>query len=177
MDLVARAKAIMLTPKTEWPAIESEPVEANDLFKNYVAYLAAIPAICGFIGLHRVGFLAGLGVAIVQYVLAFVSVYVMSLIIDALAPSFSSQKNPSNALKLAVYSMTPAWLAGIFLLLPGLHVLRILGLYSLFLLWLGLPALMKAPEDKATLYTVAVIVCGIVLSMIAALVVAAFMGM
>src|SRR4051812_4514293 len=130
MDIVARAKAIMLTPKTEWLVIEREPGEPAYLFSNYVAILAAIPAVCGFIGASiigislpivgtvRVGIVSGIVSALVQYVLAFVMVYVMGLIIDALAPTFKGQKNQANALKLAVYSMTPVWLAGVFSLIP-----------------------------------------------------------
>ena len=39
--------------------------------------------------------------AIVQYLLAFVMVYVVALIIDALAPTFDGQKDQPSALKLA----------------------------------------------------------------------------
>jgi hypothetical protein len=178
MDLVERVKAIIQTPKTEWLAIESESGEPAYLFRNYVAILAAIPAVCDFVGrsivgrdlpvvgVHRVGVLAGAAGAIIHYLLTFIVLYVMAMIIDALAPSFSAQKNQPNALKLAVYAMTPAWLAGVFALIPGLHILSVLGLYSLYLFWLGLPVLMKAPADKATLYTVAVVACGFVLSFV-----------
>lgn len=172
MDLVERAKAIILTPKTEWRAIETEPGDPPFLFANYVAVLAAIPAVCGFIGASiigtpiRVGILGGLAAAIVRYVLSFVLVYVMAMIVDALAPTFGGTKSQSNALKLVVYAMTPIWLVGVFALIPGLHILRILGLYGLYLFWLGLPLLMRAPEDKSTPYAAAVVVCGIVLSLV-----------
>src|SRR5712671_6258120 len=104
MDIVARAKAIMLTPKTEWLVIEREPGDPAYLFSNYVAILAAIPAVCGFIGMSligislpvvgtvRVGIVAGLASAIIQYLLAFVAVFALGLIIDALAPTFEAQK-------------------------------------------------------------------------------------
>jgi hypothetical protein len=168
MDLVERIKGILLTPKTEWQAIEGEPGDPTYLFKNYVAFLAAIPAVCGFIGMsifgaHRFGILGGLVFAIVRYLLSFVIVYVMALITDALAPTFGGQKNQPNALKLAVYSMTPFWLVGVFSLIPGLRILGILGLYGFYLFWLGVPALMKAPDDKSIPYTAAVLVSGIVI--------------
>jgi len=186
MDLVERVKAILLTPKSEWLVIEREPGDPAYLFTNYVAILAAIPAVCSFIGMSiigislpaigtvRVGIVSGLASAIVQYLLAFVLVYVVGLIIDALAPTFNGQKNPANALKLAVYSMTPAWLAGIFSLLPGLRILGILGLYGLYLLWVGLPPLMKAPEDKTIGYAAAVVVCAIVISVVIGAIVGIF---
>ncbi|MGD1037759.1 MAG: Yip1 family protein [Roseiarcus sp.] len=169
MDLVKRVKGILLTPKTEWQAIEPEPGDPAYLFTNYVAILAAIPAVCRFIGMTILGrsVVGGVVSAIVYYVLTFVMVYVMALIADALAPSFGGHKNQPNALKLTVYSMTPAWLAGVFWLIPRLGILGlILGLYGLYLFWLGAPTLMKTPAEKSVLYTAAVVVCGIVISVV-----------
>jgi Yip1 domain len=169
MDLVERVKAILLTPKTEWPVIAREPGDVAYLFKNYVAILAAIPAVCGLIGAVIAGAPIGaaLLLAILRYLLTFVIVYVVALIVDALAPTFGSQKSMDNALKLTVYSATPVWVAGIFLLIPSLSFLTfIASLYGLYLMWLGLPPLMKTPEDKSVLYVVAVFVALIVVSLI-----------
>jgi len=172
MDLVERAKAIIMTPKTEWLRIATEPGDPAYLFANYVAILAAIPPVCRLIGvlifgssLH-IGVFAALVAAVVSYILSFVTVYVIALITDALAPTFAGTKNQANALKLVVYAMTPIWLVGVFALIPGLRILGILGLYGLYLFWLGLPVLMKAPDDKSVPYAAAVVVCGIVVSLV-----------
>jgi hypothetical protein len=169
MNLVERVKNILLTPTTEWPVIDRESGDTAFLFTNYVAILAAIPAVCGFIGAsiigvagYRSGFFGGLMSAIVSYILAFVGVYVMALIIDALAPSFGGRKDFASALKLVVYSSTAAWIAGIFSLIPALAILGILGLYSLYLLYLGIPVLMKSPAEKSLVYTIVAIVCALV---------------
>ena len=152
MEQLIRVKAILLTPHTEWPVIAREPGEASALFIRYVAILALIPALARFIGISVVGryapFFSSFASAIFGYVTTFVVVYVMALIIDGLAPIFGAQKNFAYALKLTVYSYTPVWLAGIFLLVPGLSFLTILGLYGVYLLWLGLPLLMQAPARR-----------------------------
>ncbi|HVX92216.1 MAG TPA: Yip1 family protein [Xanthobacteraceae bacterium] len=178
MNVVERVKSILLTPQTEWRAIEREPGDPAFLFTNYVAILAAIPAVARFIGLSIIGVSApivgtvrlsvgsGLAHAIVEYLLTFVVVYVMAMIIDMLAPTFAGKKNFDNALKLAVYSYTPGWLAGIFLLIPGLRILTLLGFYGIYLLWKGLPVLMKSPKDKNGVYLLAVIGCAIVLAIV-----------
>jgi hypothetical protein len=169
-QLVERVKAILLTPQTEWPVIAREPGDAAALFSRYVAILAVIPALAGFIGTSLIGryvpLFSGLITAVVSYVLAFVVVFVVALIVDALAPTFGAQKNFPNALKLTVYSYTPAWLAGVFLLIPGLSFLTILGLYGLYLLWLGLPPLMQAPRDKTLPYAATVVVCAVVIAIV-----------
>lgn len=114
--------------------------------------------------------------AIVSYVLALIGVYVLALIIDGLAPTFGGTKNQIQALKTAAYSSTASWLAGIFVLVPGLRVLTILGLYSLYLLYLGLPVLMKAPQEKAGAYTGVVVLAAIVLFFVIGMVGGRFAG-
>jgi len=174
MALLDRVKAILLTPKQEWAVIEAEPATAGSLYSRYVIPLAAIPAVAGFIGMSVIGIGVlgtslkipmGTGItwAAVQYCGSLIGVYVLALIIDALAPNFGGQKNQIQALKVAVYSATASWIAGIFNLIPGLAVLGILGLYSLYLLFLGLPALMKASADKALGYTVVVVISAVVI--------------
>ena len=185
MNIIERVKAILMTPDTEWPVIERESGSPGVLFPNYVIYLAAIPAIAGFIGTSiigisvpvigsfRVPIMAGLLSAVITYLLSFVIVYVIAIIIDLLAPQFGAQKDFPNALKLTVYSFTPVWLAGIFLMIPGLRFLTIVGLYGIYLLWLGLPKLMKSPQEKATIYVIAVAVCAIVFQYLISLIVGA----
>ena len=174
MNLVDRAKNILLKPKDEWQVIAGETATVKDLYLNYAMILAAIPVIATFIGgsiigygflgvSYRVPIVPGIAGMIVQYLLGLGSIYVLALIIDALAPNFGGEKNFIQAFKVAVFSATAAWLAGIFHIIPGLGILAILGLYTLYLLYVGLPVLMKSPPDKAMGYTVVVIICAIVL--------------
>jgi Yip1-like protein len=185
MSLIDRVKNIILTPKSEWPVIDREPGDVVYIFTNYVAILAAIPAICGFIGLSIVGMsvpglgsvrmpvVSGLLNAIVSYLFTFVSVYVVALIVDALASTFSGRKNFESALKVTAYSYTPFWICGIFLLIPGLRFLTIVGLYGFYLLWLGLPLLMKSPQDKSLAYTAAVVIVAVVIGVVIGLIMGA----
>jgi hypothetical protein len=119
-----------------------------------------------FAGTYRVPLGSAITSALVAYVLSLAGTYVLGLIIDAIAPTFNGQRSQIQALKVAVYSSTASWVAGIFHLIPGLRLLTILGLYSLYLLYLGLPILMKAPRDKAVAYTAVIIVVAAVLFMV-----------
>lgn len=187
--LLERVKGIVLSPKTEWEKIAAEPADVKSLFTGYAMILAAIPAVCGLIGSTVIGvslpivgtFRTPIAAALVQlvltYVLGLVVIYVVALIVDALAPTFDGQKNSVQALKLVVYSSTPVWLAGVFALVPLLSVLGILAaLYGLYLLYIGLAPLMKNPQDKSIGYTALIIVCYIVLAIIVGVVIAAAAG-
>ncbi|HXI27558.1 MAG TPA: Yip1 family protein [Vicinamibacterales bacterium] len=189
MDTVTRAKNICLTPTTEWPVIAEEQTPTGTLITGYVVPLAAIGAVAGIIGgslvgisipfggTYRVPLTASVVTAVFTFVMAIVGAFVLSFIIDMLAPTFGGQQNRAQALKVAVYSYTPAWIAGALHILPLLGVLGILAaLYGLYLLYLGLPRLMKCPEDKAVAYTAVVVVCAIVLAVVTGAVTAAIAG-
>jgi len=160
----------MFSPQTEWPIIAQDPGETRMVLARHVAILALIPAIARFVGGSLIGGFTpidlGVGDAIAGYILAFVSVVIVAVSIRSLAPTFGADKTTKNALKLTVYSYTPAWLAGIFLLVPGLSFLSILGLYGFYLLWLGLPVLMRAPRDKALPYALLVVLIALVLAIV-----------
>ena len=177
MNLVERAKNLIVQPRGEWQVIAAEPHTIQGLYSQYVMILAAIPAVATFIGLSIIGFPAfrigigpGLAYAVLYYLLSLAMVYVLAVIIDALAPSFGGEKGFMQAFKVAAFAPTAAWLAGIFNILPALSILSLLGLYSLYLLFTGLAPVMKAPEDKAIPYTVVVIIAAIVLNVIVALI-------
>jgi hypothetical protein len=179
MDIVTRAKNICLTPDAEWPVIASETTTTGTLISSYVVPLAAIGAIAGliggsivgislpFLGTYRVPITTGLVSACFTLAAAVIGVFVLSFIINALAPTFGAEQNNMQAMKVAVYSYTPAWIAGALRILPVLGILAILAaLYGLYLLYLGLQRVMKCPQDKAIGYTAVVVVCAIVLAVV-----------
>jgi hypothetical protein len=183
VNLVDRAKNLLLTPATEWDKISAETHTVQGLYTNWIMVLAAIPPIAHFIGFslvgggafgftYRVPVVSGIAQAIVSYVLSLGSVYVMALIIDALAPKFGGQQDFAQAFKVAAFAPVASWVAGVFAILPALSMLTILGLYSLYLLYVGLPRLMKAPQEKAVAYTAVVIVVAIVISIVVGVVAA-----
>ena len=188
MNIIARVKEILLTPKQAWSIIETEETTTAALYTQYIMILAAIQSVAGFIGMSlfgvsafgvsvRVPLMTGLVQMVLGYGLALAMVYVMAMIADALAPGFGGQKNSMNALKLVAYSSTAAMVGGIFALIPALSPLTLLAaLYSLYLLYLGVPTLMKVPQEKALPYTAVLVVCAIVVGVIAGTVLGAVRG-
>ncbi len=187
--IIARIKAILATPKTEWPVIAAEPASVSGLYTGYIAIVAALPAIAAFIKHSLIGYSAfgitvrssfGNGIAslVLGYVLSLVLIYVMALIVNALAPSFGGQKDMTQALKVVAYSWTASWIAGIAVILPwiGWLIMLIGVIYAIYLLFLGLPPTMKCPPEKAGGYTAVSVIIAIVLSWIIAMIVAGVVG-
>jgi hypothetical protein len=186
--MVDRIKRLLLTPKEEWPRIDADPMTVSGIMTGWVLPLAAIGPVAHLIQslvfpLNILGIMwrpsvpGAVVTAIVSLALTVVFVYVWSLIIDALAANFGGTKNPIAALKVAAFSATAAWICGIFQILPLLGLLGILGLYSAYLFWVGLPILMKVPEDKAPAYAVVTILVGIVAGFVVGVISAALVGM
>jgi hypothetical protein len=189
--LIERVKSILVTPKTTWPVIAEEPATAKGIYTGYVLILAAIPALFGFIdstvmGIHipfagtmHLGVGYALSGAILTYVLSIVGVFIAALIVDALAPNFGGQKNSVQALKAVAYAYTASWIAGIGAIVPFMSwLIAIAGaVYSIYLLYLGLPPNMKVTQEKAAGYTAVVVVVAFVVAWIVSLTAGGVMGL
>jgi len=174
MNIVERVPAILLRPKETWPRIAAEPATPASIYGGYLVFLAAIPAICGFIGWtlvgggmmgisYRMSLGAGLVQLVVGYLLSLGLVWVLALIVNALAPTFGGSKDFVAALKVVAYGSTAGFVGGVFSLLPALGWLGLLAaIYSIYLIYTGLPVLMHNPAAKSGAYTTVVVVCSFV---------------
>jgi hypothetical protein len=165
-DMVRRAVRLLINPLPTWDEIADEDATIEAIYRRWVIPLAAIPAVCGAIGqlgfgtLHIFGIyyhrslVAVIGQALVGYALTLAGVYIMAVVIDELAIQFGGERSRTQAFKLAAYSGTAGWIAGVFGLLPGVGGLFELlgGLYSLYLLYLGLPKLMRSDPMRTLTY-------------------------
>lgn len=187
MDLIARARAMLINPGPTWVTVEQETTDWQKLFVPYMTTLALIPAVASFIGWSVLGFgsfgvfvrlpiLNGLSLMVSQYVMTLVMVFAWGWLISMLAPSFGGQTNLLNGLKLTVYASTPAMLAGVFGAMPGLSFLALVGgVYALYLVYLGLPVLMKCPQEKSISYLAVTAIAGIVGSLVISMLSSFFM--
>lgn len=178
--LFERIKNIVLMPKLEWPIIAAEPTSVAQLYTGYIIPLAAVVALLGFLRLSVIGvsgvfgsafrmpIVSGLIYAVFTFGYSLVIIFLIGLIIDALAPSFSGQRDRRQALKVAAYCLTPACLGSLLALSPVLPTLLqlIAVLYGIYVLYLGLPVVMRSPPEKAVGYTATVIVCTLVLGIV-----------
>lgn len=185
---IGRAKGMMLEPRATWKEIDSEFMKPGELWAKYIIPLAAIGPIFSTIGVilfgERIPFTrltndvpvtAAVTAGVAAFVLALLSVFVLSRLISLLAPGFGGARNDVQALKAAAYASTAAWIGGVFLIFPPLAIVSLIfSLYSLVLLYIGLPIVMKVPKDRAMGYTAVVIIVWIVVFLIVNAIVAAF---
>jgi hypothetical protein len=161
-QLTTRVTNILTKPAQEWPVIAGESADIQGLMTGYAGPLASIPAVCSWIGMsvigigfYRAGIVTGLVGAILNLVFALVGAFIGAFVIEKLAPTFKSNGNTVQALKLVVYATTPVWVAGVLNLLPPLAPLIIIAaLYAIYIFYLGLPIVMKTPSDQVIPYMI-----------------------
>ncbi|RYY52964.1 MAG: DUF1282 domain-containing protein [Chitinophagaceae bacterium] len=163
MNLIDRAKNIIISPEKEWTVIATETPDTGKIITGYVLPLAGAAALASFIGFAFFwggAFLGsainwGLYHAIIVIVSAILSVFVSAFVIDALAPSFGSEKNMGRSVQLVAYAFTPVWIGGLLSIIPAIALVgSLFGLYAFYLLYIGLPKLKGTPQDKQVGYFV-----------------------
>ena len=182
-NLQTRVTGILTNSTSEWLEIAAEPDDVAAIYRNYIVYLAAIPAVSMFLGLTivglplfgRYGVTTALATAMVMYVTSLVAPFVAAVVLEKLAPKFESSGNTAQALKLVAYASTPVWVAGVFYVVLMLAPLALLAaIYAIYLFYLGLPVLMKTPHDKVVPFMVVAAIAIIVLNIVLRAIVSVF---
>lgn len=177
--LISEIRDLIRSPGSTFERLKATETSQSEITKNMLIYLAAIPAVAGFLGrvvigyntafytgYARVSFFSGLISAILMFVLTIIGVYVISYIVNGLAVNFGGEKSELNAFKLTVYSFIPVLVLGVFSLVPSLSGLYILGLYGVYVFYVGAPILMQVKEDKVLTYTVIISLISIVITIL-----------
>jgi len=155
--LQARVVGMLKNPTFEWRTISAEPDDIQSLYMNYIVPLAAIPAMAMFLGLAiigvpfvgRFGFFTALSTAIVIYLQTLIAPLVAAIVIEQLAPRFSSSGSTIDALKLVAYASTPVWVGSVIYLIVYLSPLMLVPvIYAVYLFYLGLPPMMKTHPNN-----------------------------
>jgi hypothetical protein len=155
---------MIFSPVPEWRAIAKERRTIRSLLGRFVIPMALIPAVASYIGYGLVGANGilfrmsgpywGITMALNNFITSLAVYLLGTLLVDRLAPAFGATRDPGKSAQLVAYSYTPAWVAGIFYALPGFQQGVVLGLYSVFLFYLGVPAVKATPEDQRIAYTI-----------------------
>ena len=171
MSLIDRAKNILITPKTEWEVVAAETPDANAILMSYAMPMILIGAVAMFVGRGFIGIAGfssikfGIVYAVISIISGVVGLYISAAIVNALAPTFNSEKDMGRAMQLVAYSNTAAWVCAVFNVIPFLGLVTWIGaLYGIYIMYLGMPHIMKTPQDKVVAYMVVSWLIGVVIA-------------
>lgn len=178
IEVIERARQMVLNPKETWKTVKGENYTIQELVINYAAPLALIPAVATLFGLSIIGirvpsghivrspFMETLAAGVVGYLFHLLGLLAAGWFVHFLAPYFNARQDFVASVKLVIYAMTPVWLLGVFTALPGLGILQILGVYSIYLLYQGIGVVLDTPPEKVLWYTVLVLLSAVLISLI-----------
>ena len=184
MNLIERAKNIILSPNTEWGVIDQESDTPVSLLKSYILPFGIAGAIATFIGGSFVGTTVlgvkiggtiayGLNQAVISLLGLVIGFYISIYVVDMLAPTFKSEKNLNKTSQLIAYANTPMMVGALLAILPAIAwVGSLFGLYGLYLLYTGLPVIKKTPDQQKIPYIIVSIIVLIVVYVIIGLILA-----
>jgi len=165
-------------PHREWESIRDEPCTIVGCYLRHVLILAAVPAVSAFVGAVHVGWSVGVGeplkltvssalpIAVLFYLAMLVAVYVVGRLIYWMAQTYGAQVTLAQSVTLAAYTATPLFLVGVVALYPMLWVDMLFGIlalfYAVYLLYTGVPIVMKITAEQGFLFSSAVLTVGMV---------------
>lgn len=176
-----RAIDIITNPKSCWDRISTEQHSVSSLYSNYLVYIVGISVLCQFVrncmlGISvpfmdtwRMPIMSGLIYHVLLFAASLATLYIWAFVFEKLAATFKAKVSIAGALALVGYASTPAILGGVLSLLPlfiaGIASL-ILGIYSLYILYQGLPRMTAVPNESRIGYFAVGIVCSFIVSLV-----------
>lgn len=170
---------ILTHPDREWESIRQERESTTKLYLSHVILLAMIPAAAAFYGTTAVGWQIGDGefvklsqnsaaqLCILFYGAMLCGIYLIGKFIDFFSMTYGVAESEHRGIVLAAYTATPLFLMGIIAVYPVLWVNMVAGIlavcWSVYLLYEGLPILMKIPEDRGFMFATSVLTAGLVM--------------
>jgi hypothetical protein len=184
MSIVERAKNIIFKPTDEWNVIAAEPATIGRLFTGYAMPLALIPTATailfnGPIGIslaYMMGLGSGMplalmtiaGMAVVNFILPLVMLFVMGIIVKLVSASFNGTSDTVQAMKLMTYASTPSWVVALVSWIPYLGAVLSFAamVYVVYLIYLGLHLVLGVPKEKIAGFTVVIVLICVVLALV-----------
>jgi hypothetical protein len=125
----------------------------------------------------RPDFVPALMNAVITCVSVIALVYLMGLLINLVAEQFDGDRDELAAMKASAYTPTPVLVTGLAAIYPPLWWVGLLGVAaSAFLLYRGLPILMRAPRERALAYATTVMIVALIALLVIMMLSACVMG-
>lgn len=170
---------ILTHPDREWESIRADHETTSRLYLGHVLLLALIPAGAAYYGTTVVGWQVGDGDAVrlsqssaaqlclLFYAAMICGIYLIGKFIDFFSMTYGVDESEHRGIVLAAYTATPLFLMGIIAVYPVLWVNMIAGViavcWSVYLLYEGIPILMKIPEERGFMFASSVLTVGLVM--------------
>jgi hypothetical protein len=177
---ISHVPGLFTHPDREWARIAEDRHSLPGIVAGHVMLLALIPALAFFYGVTEVGWTLPSGDRVFRMTtdssVVIIGLFYWAMVVGTAAlgygvhwmsKTYGSDATLSEAMALAAYTNTPLFLAGILGLKPVLWLDLVAGTvaacYAIYLLYLGIPHLMRVPKERGYLFASAVLAVALVM--------------
>ncbi|MGI9295433.1 MAG: Yip1 family protein [Pseudomonadales bacterium] len=181
--MIGHIFGLLFSPKRQWQAIAEQETFSLAKAVLYAMLLAVIPAVAWYYGVTDIGWSVGdgdtvrmtsesaLAIIVLFYLTMILSVIGIGFMIHWMATTYGAESSTAKGIAITGFAATPLFVAGAVGFLPvfwlALSIAIAAVCYAVYLLYLGIPAVMHIPEERGFLFASAVLaVCMVVLMMI-----------
>lgn len=170
------AVKLFTSPSKAWASIAHEQISMGQLIV-YVLVMAAIPSVCGYVGVVINGWSvtdqvskltadSALQLSMLTAVAVVVAVFVLGAFVSWMAKTYGCTASMTQSAMMIAYAATPLFLSGLTLINPNLW-LNVLALtvgisYATYLLYTGLPKVMNISQERGILFASSILTVALV---------------
>lgn len=169
---------VLFNPDTEWQKMAALPDREIKKLLPFPILMALLPAIAFYIGTTKTGWTilgnevtriteaSAIPITVLFYAAIMGAVIYIGWMIHWMSATYDAKSFTIKGVVLMGYACTPIFLAGLAAVYPVWWFDLILATaacgYAIRLVYLGVPAMMKVPEDRGFLYASAVFLIALV---------------
>ncbi|CAM3666613.1 Yip1 family protein [Parendozoicomonas haliclonae] len=176
---LTHAWGLFTHPNQEWRSIREEQPSVLNFILSYLLLMAAIPAICGYLGTSMTGWQLPGGsetvyltqqsaaiMSVLAYFATVAAIISIAAFVHWMAKTFDTNPTFAQCLAFTAYTATPLLIGGIAGLVPSLWLATIVGTamicWSAYLLYTGIPVFMDIPFEKGLVFASSVLCVALV---------------
>ncbi|BDX07206.1 Yip1 family protein [Planctobacterium marinum] len=165
-------------PREEWHTIEKRH-ESYRFSLSHIAIITIIPAIMAWFSAAKLGWSIGVGeriflssseaviMAFIIYSVLLAGIFGLTYIIHYMGKHYDSNPSWAQSLELASYTATPLFMSGLAAFYPELWFFSFVAMgalaYSIYLLYVGTPIIMRIPVEEGFVYASSIVTAAILL--------------
>ncbi|MFN2328711.1 MAG: Yip1 family protein [Chromatocurvus sp.] len=177
--MIQHTIGLLLRPSEQWRVVAQLPEKSRNVLVLYPCIFALLPAIAWYYGTSQVGWTTGLQgnvvrltvesafqISVLFYLVMVGSVAIIGFFIHWMSKTYGAESTVSKGIVIAGLTATPLFITGLVGFYPTLWLDLLIGVvaisWSVYLMYLGIPIMMKIPEERGFLFSSAVLAIAMV---------------
>ena len=169
---------IMFSPTATWEAIRDQEDSVLMTYLKFVLPISLLPAVAWYFGSAVIGWELGdrtirltstsaMQIMALFYLAMLIGTGMLGFMVHWMSETYEADTStPGKGVMIAAYTLTPMYLCGATGFYPMLWLDMLLGCaaaaYAVYLLYIGVPIVMRIPSERGFLFASAMVAVGLV---------------